>query len=56
MDEWTDKQTQARRTRLYVLAENWQFTQYKRQDEAAQEAPAAGPAAESKKVAKKATK
>ena len=56
MDEWTDKQTQARRTRLYVLAENWQFTQYKRQDEAAPEAPVAAPAAESKKVAKKATK
>jgi single-strand DNA-binding protein len=53
MDEWTDKQTQARRTRLYVLAENWQFTQYKRLDEAAPEAPAATPAPESKKVAKK---
>ena len=53
MDEWTDKQTQARRTRLYVLAENRQFTQYKRQDEAA---PAAAPAPESKKVDKKGTK
>jgi single-strand DNA-binding protein len=27
MDEWTDKQTNARRTRLYLLVENWQFTQ-----------------------------
>ena len=30
MDEWTDKQTQARRTRLYLLVDNWQFTQYGR--------------------------
>ena len=33
MDEWTDKQTSARRTRLYLLVENWQFTQYKRQED-----------------------
>jgi single-strand DNA-binding protein len=33
MDEWTDKQTNARRTRLYLLVENWQFTQFKRQEE-----------------------
>lgn len=26
MDEWTDKQTNTRRTRLYLLVENWQFT------------------------------
>jgi single-strand DNA-binding protein len=32
MDEWTDKETQARRTRLYLLVENWQFTQFKRQE------------------------
>ena len=31
MDEWTDRQTNARRTRLYLLVENWQFTQYRRQ-------------------------
>src|ERR1700731_5043723 len=41
MDEWTDKQTNARRTRLFVLVENWQFTQYKRQEESTPEAPAA---------------
>ena len=40
MDEWTDKQTNARRTRLYVLVENWQFTQYKRQEETTSDAPA----------------
>ena len=39
MDEWTDKQTQARRTRLYLLVENWQFTQYRRQEEGTPEAP-----------------
>lgn len=55
MDEWTDKQTQARRTRLYVLAETWQFTQYKRQDEAAPETHAAAPA-EPKKGVKKVSK
>ena len=33
MDEWPDKQTSARRTRLYLLVENWQFTQYKRQED-----------------------
>ncbi len=32
MDEWTDKQTNTRRTRLYLLVENWQFTQYRRKE------------------------
>ena len=40
MDEWTDKQTNARRTRLYLLVENWQFTQFKRQEESTPDAPA----------------
>jgi single-strand DNA-binding protein len=44
MDEWTDKQTNARRTRLFVLVENWQFTQYKRQEETTPDAPAPSPA------------
>ena len=39
MDEWTDKQTNARRTRLYLLVENWQFTQYRRQEEGTPDAP-----------------
>ena len=43
MDEWTDKQTNARRTRLYLLVENWQFTQYRRQEESTPEAPAPPP-------------
>jgi single-strand DNA-binding protein len=43
MDEWTDKQTQARRTRLYLLVENWQFTQYRRQEEGTPEAPTSPP-------------
>jgi hypothetical protein len=29
----TDKQTNTRRTRLYLLVENWQFTQYRRKEE-----------------------
>jgi single-strand DNA-binding protein len=40
MDEWSDKQTNARRTRLYLLVENWQFTQFKRQEESTPDAPA----------------
>jgi single-strand DNA-binding protein len=44
MDEWTDKQTNARRTRLFVLVENWQFTQYKRQEETTPDAAAPSPA------------
>ena len=44
MDEWTDKQTNARRTRLYLLVENWQFTQFKRQEESTSDAPAPVPA------------
>ena len=59
MDEWTDKQTNARRTRLYLLVENWQFTQFKRQEESTPDAPAPVappyPAAPEKK-AKKGTK
>jgi single-strand DNA-binding protein len=39
MDEWTDKQTNTRRTRLYLLVENWQFTQYRRKEESIPEAP-----------------
>jgi single-strand DNA-binding protein len=38
MDEWTDKQTNARRTRLYLLVDNWQFTQFKRQEESTPDA------------------
>lgn len=47
MTEWTDKQTNARRTRLYILVESWQFTQYKRQDEAKAGPSVATPAARS---------
>ena len=38
MDEWTDKQTNARRARLYLLVDNWQFTQFKRQEESTPDA------------------
>jgi single-stranded DNA-binding protein len=44
MDEWTDKQTNTRRTRLYLLVENWQFTQYRRKEESIPEAPTPDPA------------
>ena len=60
MDEWTDKQTNIRRTRLYLLVENWQFTQYRRKEESTPEAPTPAPAPSSvatdTKKAKKGTK
>ena len=60
MDEWTDKQTNTRRTRLYLLVENWQFTQYRRQEESTPEAltpaPVPSPVAADTKKAKKGTK
>ena len=56
MDEWTDKQTNTRRTRLYLLVENWQFTQYRRKEESTPDAPApvaaSSPAAPEKKATK----
>src|SRR6202163_173348 len=59
LDEWTDKQTSARRTRLYLLVENWQFTQYRRQEESTPEAPvpaaAPSPVPTETQKAKKAT-
>ena len=56
MDEWTDKQTNARRTRLFVLVENWQFTQYKRQEETTPDAAAPSPAPSATPDTKKAKK
>src|SRR5271169_5615919 len=44
MDEWTDKQSNTRRTRLYLLVENWQFTQYRRKEESTPEATTPAPA------------
>jgi single-strand DNA-binding protein len=32
-DRWTDKETGQNRSRLYVKADRWQFTQYRRQEE-----------------------
>ena len=60
MDEWNDKQTNTRRTRLYLLVENWQFTQYRRKEESTPEAltpsPIPSPVAADTKKAKKGTK
>ena len=55
MDDWTDKQTNARRTRLFLLVENWQFTQYKRQEESTPDAAPPQPTVDARK-AKKGTK
>jgi single-strand DNA-binding protein len=32
-DRWTDNETGQNRSRLYVKADRWQFTQYRRQEE-----------------------
>ena len=51
-DRWEDKQTGQNRSKLYVKADRWQFTQYKRQEES----PEAAPAAKEKNKASKKTK
>src|ERR1700719_4603969 len=43
MDEWTPKQTTACRTRLYLLLENCQFTQYRPKEESIPDAPTPPP-------------
>ena len=53
-DRWEDKQTGQNRSKLYVKADRWQFTQYKRQEESPEGAPA--PAAKEKNKASKKTK
>jgi single-strand DNA-binding protein len=39
-DHWEDKQTGQNRSKLYVKAERWQFTQYRRQEESTEAASA----------------
>jgi hypothetical protein len=60
---WTNGRTNkpnTRRTRLYLLVENWQFTQYRRKEESTPEAPipapVPSPVAVDTKKAKKGTK
>jgi single-strand DNA-binding protein len=51
-DRWEDKQTGQNRSKLYVKAERWQFTQYRRQEESTDAAPAED-TKEAKKTASK---
>ena len=53
-DRWEDKQTGQNRSKLYVKADRWQFTQYKRHEESPEAAPA--PAAKESNKASKKTK
>jgi single-strand DNA-binding protein len=39
-DHWEDKQTGQNRSKLYVKAERWQFTQYRRQEDSTEGASA----------------
>jgi single-strand DNA-binding protein len=54
-DRWEDKQTGQNRSKLYVKAERWQFTQYRRQEES-NETPSQETAAETKKTSGKKNK
>jgi single-strand DNA-binding protein len=54
-DHWEDKQTGQNRSKLYVKAERWQFTQYRRQEESTETAPAEN-TKETKKTSSKKTK
>jgi single-stranded DNA-binding protein len=54
-DHWEDKQTGQNRSKLYVKAERWQFTQYRRQEDGT-EADSAEGTKETKKSASKKTK
>ena len=54
-DQWEDKQTGQNRSKLFVKAERWQFTQYRRQEEST-EADSADATKETKKSTSKKTK
>ena len=54
-DHWEDKQTGQNRSKLYLKAERWQFTQYRRQEESTEAAPAED-TKETKKTASKKAK
>jgi single-strand DNA-binding protein len=53
-DQWEDKQTGQNRSKLYVKAERWQFTQYRRQDDSTEAASAEDTKESKKTVSKKA--
>jgi len=53
-DHWEDKQTGQNRSKLYVKAERWQFTQYRRQEEST-EASSVEDTKETKETATKET-
>ena len=54
-DRWEDKQTGQNRSKLFLKAERWQFTQYRRQEES-NETPSQETAAETKKTSGKKNK
>jgi single-strand DNA-binding protein len=54
-DRWEDKQTGQNRSKLYVKAERWQFTQYRRQEDST-DAASAEDIKETKKTASKKAK
>ena len=54
-DRWEDKQTGQNRSKLFLKAERWQFTQYRRQEDS-NETPSQETAAETKKTSGKKNK
>jgi single stranded DNA-binding protein len=54
-DRWEDKQTGQNRSKLFLKAERWQFTQYRHQ-EASNETPAQESASATKKASGKKNK
>ena len=55
-DRWVDKESGQNRSKVYLKAERWQFTQYRRQEEENSEAAPAQDTKETKKASSKKTK
>ena len=53
-DRWQDKETGQNRAKVFIKAERWQFTQYRRQEESTETASAEDTSESKKTVSKKA--
>ena len=55
-DRWVDKESGQNRSKVYLKADRWQFTQYRRQEEENSEVASAQDTKETKKASSKKTK
>ena len=55
-DRWQDKETGQNRAKVFIKAERWQFTQYRRQEDSSPEAAPTQDTKETKKGSSKKTK